>query len=51
MWFSMLLVLVSVAILFSSSICLDDIKLCLHSLVAIFWERAARFVNLMFSLL
>ena len=45
MWSSMLLVLMSVSLLFSPSMCLNDIKLGLGSCVATFWERAAHSVN------
>ena len=37
--------------LLSPSICLDDIKLSLGSCVVIFWERAARSVIHMISVL
>ena len=43
-------VLVSVSVLFSHSVCLDDIELGLGSKVATFCERAAHSVNRMFSL-
>ena len=41
-WFSVFAFLVSVSVLFSTSVCLDDIKLGIGSRrVATFWERAA----------
>ena len=46
----MLLVLVSVAVLLSPSMCLDDNELGLGSCVAIFGERAAHSVYFMLSL-
>ena len=50
MWFSVLLVLMSVSVWFVPSMCLDDIKLGLGSSVAIALERAPFSVNHMFSL-
>ena len=50
MWFSVLLILLSVYVLFSPSMCLDNFKLGLGSCVTIFWERAVHSVNLLFSL-
>ena len=46
MCFSMLLDLVSVSVLFSPFMCLDDIKLSLGSGVAPFWERVAHSVSI-----
>ena len=48
--FSMLLDLVSVSVLFSPFMCLDDIKLGLGSGVATFWERVAHSVSNSFCL-
>ena len=48
-WFSVLLVLVSVSVLFSPAMCLDDLRFGLGSWVATFWKRAAHSVNRMFS--
>ena len=50
MWFSVLLVLLSVYVLFLPAMCLDDFKLGLGSCVTTFWERAAHSVNILFSL-
>ena len=44
------LLMVSVSVLSSPSMCLSDIKVGLGSCVAIFWERAAHSVNRMMSL-
>ena len=49
-WFSVLLVLVSVSVPFSPSVCLDDIKVGLGNSVATFWERAAHSVYRLLSL-
>ena len=49
MWLSVLLVLVSVSVLLSPSMCLDDIYLSIGSCVATFWKRAAHSVIHMFS--
>ena len=46
----MLLVLMLDNVLFSPSMCLDDIQLGLGSCEASFWERAAHPVNHIFSL-
>ena len=48
MWFSFLLVLKSVSVLFSHFMRLDIIKLCLGSRVATFLRRAAYLVNIRF---
>ena len=48
LWFSVLLDLVSVSLLFSPSMCLDDFKLGLCNQVVPFWERAAYSINNMF---
>ena len=45
-----LLALVPVSILFSPSVCLDDIMLGLGTRVVTFWERAAHSVYNMFFL-
>ena len=49
-FFLCLLVLVSVSVLFSPSVCLDDIKLGLGKWVATFWERSAHSIYHIFSL-
>ena len=50
-WFSVLVVLVFVPLLFSHSVCLHEFHLRLGSYVAIFliWERAAHLLNRIFS--
>ena len=49
-WISILFVLMSVSVLMSPSMFLDDIKLGLGSLLATFCERVAHLVNDIFSL-